>query len=85
MRSFECTVTDAMGLHARPAGLLAKRTAQYQSKIMLQYDGKEIACNRLLAIMKMAVKQGAVVTFTIEGPDEDTAYEDFKRFCLENI
>lgn len=85
MKTFTCTVTDEMGLHARPAGLIAKKTAQFQSKITLKCGGKEAACNRLIAIMKMAIKKGESVTFEIEGPDEEAAYEEFKQFCAENL
>lgn len=85
MKSFTCVVTDEMGLHARPAGLIAKKTAQYQSKVTLKCGDKEAACNRLIAIMKMTIKKGESVTFEIEGPDEDSAYADLKQFCEENL
>lgn len=85
MKSFTCVVTDEMGLHARPAGLIAKKTAQYQSKVTLKCGGKEAVCNRLIAIMKMTIKKGESVTFEIEGPDEDLAYEELKQFCEENL
>ncbi len=85
MKSFEHTVTDEMGLHARPVGLMVKKAGQYQSKITLKYDGKEVVCNRVIAIMKLGVKKDTVISFEIEGPDEEAAYEDFRQFCAENI
>ena len=31
MKQFDYTITDALGIHARPAGLLAKEAKQFQS------------------------------------------------------
>ena len=36
MRAFHYVITDEVGLHARPAGLLAKEAKNYASKITLE-------------------------------------------------
>ena len=35
MKTFDYTIKDALGIHARPAGLLVKEVGKYQSKIWL--------------------------------------------------
>ena len=35
-------ISNLHGIHARPAGVLAKACAQYQSRIEMIYDGKTI-------------------------------------------
>ena len=47
MKTFDYTIKDAMGIHARPAGLLVKEVGKYQSKISLTKDGKTVDAARL--------------------------------------
>ena len=70
MKTFDYTIKDAMGIHARPAGLLVKEAAKYESKVSLTKDGKTVDAARLMAVMSLGVKQGQTVTVTVEGTDE---------------
>lgn len=85
MKQFTYVITDEIGIHARPAGLLAKEAKQFQSTVMLACNGKSAAANKLMAVMGMGVKQGNSVEVSIEGPDEDAAYEAMERFFRENL
>ena len=69
MKTFDYTIKDAMGIHARPAGLLVKEVGKYQSKISLTKDGKTVDAARLMAVMSLGVKQGQTITVTAEGDD----------------
>ena len=40
MKTIEYAVTDPMGLHARPAGILVKKAAAFQSKITVENTEK---------------------------------------------
>ena len=66
MKTFDYTIKDAMGIHARPAGLLVKEAAKYESKVSLTKDGKTVDAARLMAVMSLGVKQGQTVTVTVE-------------------
>ena len=37
MTAFEYTITDSIGIHARPAGMLAKEAAKFKSKTFLHF------------------------------------------------
>ena len=44
MKTFEYTITDPVGIHARPAGLLVKAVKEHASKVTITKknpDGKE--------------------------------------------
>ena len=56
MKNFMYTIKDEMGIHARPAGMLAKEAKKYESKITITKDGKSADVSRLMAVMSMAVK-----------------------------
>ena len=85
MKSFNYVVKDALGIHARPAGLLAKEAKNFQSKILLKKDDKEVDVSRLMDIMALVVKCGNQLTVTADGPDEDAAIEAFKKFFEEQL
>ena len=73
MKEFKYVVTDPEGLHARPAGILVKKAAEFQSKIMIDKAGKAADAKRILGVMGLGVKKGEEVTITAEGEDEETA------------
>lgn len=85
MKTFTYTVKDELGIHARPAGMLVKEVKNFQSKVMLEKEGKTVDASRLMAVMSMGVKQGQTVTITVEGEDEDAAYETVKAFFESNL
>ena len=96
MKSFTYTLTDPQGIHARPAGLLAKAAAGYQSAITLEVNGAKsditlaapggtADAKRLMAIMRLAAKAGMDVLVTCEGADEDAAAEGLQKFFQENL
>ena len=84
MKSFEYTIKDELGIHARPAGILAKEAKKYESKITLTKDGKSVDVTRLMALMGLAVKCDTVEV-QVEGSDEETAFEGIKAFFEENL
>ena len=85
MVSFNYVIKDEIGIHARPAGLLVKEAKQFQSTVMLTCKGKSAAATKLMAVMGMGVKHGDSVEVSVEGPDEDAAYEAMERFFRENL
>ena len=58
MKEFNYTITDPQGIHARPAGVLVKEAAKYQSTITLEKDGKTGDAKRIFAVMGLAAKCG---------------------------
>lgn len=85
MKEFSYTITDPVGIHARPAGLLAKATKAYQSTVTLYKGEKSANVTRLMAVMGLGVKCGDTVKVTAEGADEDTAIAEMETFFKENL
>ena len=46
MKQFSYIIKDEIGLHARPAGLLAKEAKKYQSTVTLSCKGKSAAASK---------------------------------------
>ncbi len=85
MKTFAYTIKDEVGIHARPAGLLAKKAKEFESVITLEKGGKTAAATKLMAIMSMGVKCGDTVNVTVEGADEEKAAAEMEAFFNENL
>lgn len=85
MKSFEYTVKDPVGIHARPAGMLSREGKKYKSAICVVKNGKSANILRLMALMSLGVKCGETVTVTVEGEDEDVAFAGIQAFFQENL
>ena len=85
MKEFQYTVKDPVGIHARPAGLLAKKAKEFQSEIVLEKGEKSANATRLMAVMGLCIKCNDTVTVRINGSDEERAHEAMKRFFEEQL
>lgn len=85
MREFTYTITDPVGIHARPAGLLVKQVKAYESTITIGKDGKEVNALKLMALMGLCVKQGDTVAVKVEGADEEKAAAELEAWMQANL
>lgn len=85
MKTFNYTIKDEIGIHARPAGLLAKKAKEFESTITLEKNGKSVNVTKLMMLMGLGVKCGETVTVTVEGPDEDKAAAEMEAFFNTNL
>ena len=85
MVSFMYVITDEMGIHARPAGLLVKEVKKYNSAVSLQCEGKTADAKRIIAIMGLGIKKGQEIKITIEGADEEDAAAALKAFLQASL
>lgn len=85
MKEFKYVITDEIGIHARPAGMLAKEAKAFSSKITLEANGKSAEVTKLMAIMSLGVKNGAEVVIKAEGDDEDAAIIRMEEFMKANL
>ena len=85
MKEFTYTVKDRVGIHARPAGLLVKLVKDFKSEVYIEKEERRIKADRLIAVMNMGIKQGDTVTVSVEGVDEEEAYNAIYSFFSENL
>ena len=86
MKSFEYTITDPVGIHARPAGNLAKEAKSYDAVInVVNPAGKAAEAKKLMALMGLGIKQGDTVTVTVEGGDEEAICAKMEEFFKANL
>ena len=85
MRSFKYVITDEAGIHARPAGMLAKQARKTMSEVIVSGNGKSADAAKLMSVMGLGIKKGMEVEVTIEGEDEEQAAEQLEKFFRENL
>ena len=85
MKEFKHVINDPMGMHARPAGMMVKAVAGYASKITITAPTGTADAKRLMALMRLAAKQGMELTVTVEGSDEEKAAAELQAFMAANL
>lgn len=85
MKEFSYVITDEIGIHARPAGMLVKEAKAFSSKITLEANGKKADATKLMAVMSLGVKTGAAVVIKAEGDDEEAAIAQIEKFMKANL
>lgn len=85
MKEFNYVIKDELGIHARPAGLLVKEAAKFQSAIKIKKDGKEADAKRIFGIMGLGVKKDHEITVSAEGADEAEAIVALEAFFNANL
>ena len=73
MISREVTITNSIGLHARPATFFIQKANAYQSSVWVEKDDRRVNAKSLLGVLSMAIAGGSTVTLIADGPDETEA------------
>ena len=69
------TITNSIGLHARPATYLIQKANSYRSRIKIGKDMQEVNAKSLLGVLSLGVAKGMTVTITVDGEDEEEAMQ----------
>ncbi|MDO5456653.1 MAG: fused HPr family phosphocarrier protein/2-hydroxyacid dehydrogenase [Eubacteriales bacterium] len=76
-------VQNPMGIHARPAALLAQACTEFKSSIMIEYDGRVASGNNVLQILALKAGMGSALNISADGPDEEAAIDKISRVLSE--
>ena len=76
MKSFDYVIKDPVGMHARPAAVLAKLVKESMTDVIITANGKSVDASQLMLVMGMGTK----INVTIEGAKEEEAEEKLKEF-----
>lgn len=85
MIKFDYTIKDELGIHARPAGMLAKTAKALDSEVSITKGEKTVGAAKLMALMGLGVKCGDTITVTVEGGNEAASEKAMKEFLEANL
>ena len=68
--SREVTVVNELGLHARPAAMIAKLAMQAESSVWLIKNDEEVDATSIIDILSLSGKRNSRITLRIENPSD---------------
>ncbi len=81
----QLTVVNKLGLHARPAAMLVKLASTFQSEIWIEKDDEQVNGKSIFGLMMLAAGQGAALSVTTEGPDEEAALAAIEKLIASGF
>lgn len=85
MTTITYTITDELGLHARPAGKIVKLVKGFAGKVEIGRPSKMVDCKRIIGVMGLSLKQGDTLTMTFDGEGEEAAAESLLAYMKEEL
>lgn len=74
-----------MGVHARPAGMIANAAARFESDVKIVKDSVEINAKSIMGILTLGLHQGSEIILICEGADEGKAVEEIGKLFQEKF
>jgi phosphocarrier protein len=69
----ELTITNRLGLHARPAALFVQLANKFASDITVERGNEKVNGKSIMGIMMLAAGKGLKITVTASGLDAEEA------------
>lgn len=79
MISREITITNNIGLHARPATFFIQKANAYKSSIWVEKDDRRVNAKSLLGVLSLGVAKGMTITLIADGQDEASALDGLEE------
>ena len=75
MKSRQIVITNASGLHARPATFFIQKANCYKCSIWVEKDDRKVNAKSLLGVLSLGIAKGMTITLIADGQDEDAALD----------
>ena len=73
MVKHDVTITNNIGLHARPATFFIQKANGYKSSVWVEKDDRKVNAKSLLGVLSLGIAQGMTITVLADGSDESEA------------
>ena len=81
----EIIIINELGIHARPAGMIANTSSRFTCDIKIIKDKREVNAKSIMGIMTLAAGKGSVITIVTNGADEVQAFEAIRELFVKNF
>jgi phosphotransferase system HPr (HPr) family protein len=85
MPTQEFTVTNKLGIHARPAAQFVKTASTFSCEVRVEKDDEEADGKSIMGLMMLAAGHGSILTITTEGEDAESALEALGALIARNF
>ena len=69
----EVTITNNIGLHARPATFFIQKANTFKSSIWIEKEERKVNAKSLLGVLSLGIAQGMSISIIADGSDENDA------------
>jgi len=81
----EVTISNELGLHARPAMTFVELANEYKSDVRIQKDDQTVDGKSIMQVMMLAATQGTRLKITAEGEDAEEAISALQQLIESNF
>ena len=85
MRCQTIMILNRLGLHARAAAKFVSLASEFESKITLTRDGKQVNGKSIMGIMMLAAGRHVVLELRIDGVYEERALANLSALVIERF
>ncbi|MBE6680337.1 MAG: HPr family phosphocarrier protein [Ruminococcaceae bacterium] len=85
MMTQEVTITNNVGLHARPATFFIQKATSYKSSIWIEKDDRSVNAKSLLGVLSLGIVSGMTISLVADGPDEAEALAGLKELVESGL
>jgi phosphocarrier protein len=81
----EFTITNKLGLHARPAAMFVKLSNSYNAEIWVEKDDEQVNGKSIMGLMMLAAGCGAKIKVMTEGPQAEEAMKGIEALITSGF
>ena len=81
----DVTITNNIGLHARPATFFIQKANSFKSSVWIEKDDRKVNAKSLLGVLSLGIAKGMTVTLIADGVDETEAIDGLVELVLKSF
>jgi phosphocarrier protein HPr len=79
------TIASTVGLHARPASLLAKAAMDSGHDVTLTAKGRTVDADSLLSVLSLSIAHGDEVVISVDGADDERVADEIAELLASDL
>ncbi len=79
------TVTNQVGLFAKPATYFIRKANEFKSSIRIEKDNHNVNAKSLLSVLSLSIQNGDDMVLIAEGVDEEAAVNELAELINTNL
>lgn len=78
-KSIELTVSNKMGIHARPAAMIVRVANKYSADVIVEKDDEQVNGKSIMGLMMLAAGSGSKLRFVATGNDAEDMLKEMEQ------
>ncbi|ACL39044.1 phosphocarrier, HPr family [Pseudarthrobacter chlorophenolicus A6] len=79
------SIASAVGLHARPASILANAASESGHDVTLTAKGRTVDAESLLSVLSLGIVHGDEVVITVEGAEDERVADEITALLATDL